>query len=175
MQNENAPAEGNDSAQLEAESALRGAACSPSSLRDRFSWSRVKPTERTIPETLEDVVLLLESRMEVHQDWLDWFRAGDPTETARASAEGVGTAESQEYYIAQYRAAIKIIRWAIQENSIRITDTLCVLDDLEHSKTVCGGFPKMCLRKIREILTENASVDLPPNGQPESKKDTPGG
>lgn len=78
--------------------------------KDRFSWSRVKPTERAIPETMDDVILLLESRLDVHQDWLDWFRAGDPNETAMASSAGVGTAESQEYYIAQYRAAIAIIR-----------------------------------------------------------------
>lgn len=84
--------------------------CSRSDLRDRFSWSRVKPTERAIPETLEEVILLLESRMEVHQDWLDWFKSGEAAEVQEAMKAGVGTIESQEYYIAQYRAAIALIR-----------------------------------------------------------------
>jgi len=41
MQNENTPTEGKDSAQLEAESALRGAACSPRLFRVRVTYDTV--------------------------------------------------------------------------------------------------------------------------------------
>ncbi len=83
--------------------------------KDRFSWSRLKPGERAIPQTLDEVILLLESRMEVHQDWLDWFRSGDAKEVQAAMEAGVGTIESQEYYINQYRASIDILR-AVKPN-----------------------------------------------------------
>lgn len=63
-----------------------------------------------MPQTLAEVVALLEQRIEVHQAWLDWFESAPKEETDIASREGVGTAASQRVYIAQYRAAISIIK-----------------------------------------------------------------
>ena len=47
--------------------------------------------------------------------------------------------------------------------SIRITEALEILDDLERSKVVYGGFAKNCLKRIRETLhPENAKAMASP-------------
>jgi hypothetical protein len=60
--------------------------------------------------------------------------------------------------------------------SIRITEALEILDDLERSKVVYGGFAKNCLKRIRETLhPENAEVSGPPPVTHESKQSATGG
>jgi hypothetical protein len=77
---------------------------------ERFSWNRRDPDrEKNIPKNFEDVIVLLQSRLNVHREWLEWFQNGNPSEVEVASAAGVGCEESQQYYIAQYEAAIRIL------------------------------------------------------------------
>ncbi len=61
-----------------------------------------------LPETPDEVVILLRRRIEVHSRWRDFSRGGS-TEAVACEQHGVGTAESHQRYINQYNAAIRVI------------------------------------------------------------------
>ena len=65
-------------------------------VRHKWDWR--------LPKTTADVVALLQRRIEIHRRWRDWL-ADNPGE-ADASA---GTAQSNQRYIDQYEAAIKVV------------------------------------------------------------------
>lgn len=75
-----------------------------------MSWTPSSHWDTAVPASIPEVVALLERRIEVHARWLDWFDNGPSAETARATEEGVGCAESQRAYIAQYRGAIEVLQ-----------------------------------------------------------------
>ena len=61
-----------------------------------------------IPKTPRDVILLLERRIEVHTYWRDYCIEG--SKRAKSCEEhGVGSAESHQTYIDQYKGAIRVI------------------------------------------------------------------
>lgn len=62
-----------------------------------------------IPVTADEVVKLLQRRIEVHARWRDALLRGDPG-ALESSKHGVGTVQSHQTYIDQYDAAIAIIR-----------------------------------------------------------------
>jgi len=61
-----------------------------------------------IPKTLDEVIDLLNRRIEVHIKWRDFCLEGSP-EAKSCEKHGVGTAESHQRYINQYQASISIL------------------------------------------------------------------
>lgn len=64
--------------------------------------------DRKIPTTIDEVLAILDRRIEVHEAWVASIERGD-LGTKIAVAAGVGTIESHRRYAAQYRAAIHLI------------------------------------------------------------------
>ena len=65
--------------------------------------------DHRIPETGDEVILLLQRRIEVHSHWRDY--SIDGSDHAKACEEhGVGNAESHQRYIDQYEGAIAAIK-----------------------------------------------------------------
>lgn len=65
--------------------------------------------DTTFPRSVPDVIELMERRIEVHIAWREYCREGSLAARA-ATSHGVGDFESHEIYIAQYKAAIRILR-----------------------------------------------------------------
>lgn len=82
----------------------------------RVAWAE---WDYQIPQTVADVVALLERRIAVHEHWRDWL-ATEPDEAGDAKRLGGGTVESHEHYNAQYRGAIAVV--------------LALLDQLERAR-----------------------------------------
>lgn len=66
-------------------------------------WRGTDRRDHHIPQTPDEVVALLERRIEVHAWWRD-------NGTKDAEKAGVGTPASHQAYISQYRGAITVIR-----------------------------------------------------------------
>lgn len=62
-----------------------------------------------LPESISDVIALLDRRIEVHEAWLASIEAGTADDAVTA---GVGTAESHATYADQYRAAQRVLNVA---------------------------------------------------------------
>ena len=65
--------------------------------------------DRDLPASREEVIELLLRRIEIHRTWAAFIRE-NPVGAAPAVAAGVGSVESHERYVAQYQAAIEILR-----------------------------------------------------------------
>ncbi len=61
-----------------------------------------------VPESIDEVIALLERRIEVHEQWCDWI-AESGSNRLSAQRSGVGSIETHTNYIAQYRASIDIL------------------------------------------------------------------
>lgn len=61
-----------------------------------------------IPESLCDVIALLERRIEVHRDWVKWI-AESGSNRLSAQRSGIGSVETHTVYIDQYITSINIL------------------------------------------------------------------
>lgn len=65
--------------------------------------------DRQIPQTIDEVISLLDRRIEVHLWWRDYCLDG--SDRAKSCEDhGVGTAESHQRYIDQYEGALIVLR-----------------------------------------------------------------
>ncbi len=61
-----------------------------------------------VPESIDDVIALLERRIEVHEQWCDWI-AESGSNRLSAQRSGVGSIETHTVYIEQYLASIALL------------------------------------------------------------------
>lgn len=67
-----------------------------------------------VPETLEEIIQLIERRIEVHALWRDWLKTNPPEATAK------GTAKSNQRYIDQYEGLITVIKHSFGSDTLSV-------------------------------------------------------